>query len=763
MSNIRLEIGSDRIAVITLDVAGVAMNMLSSGVVQEMAHAIESTVSRADVSGILIASAKAVFAAGWDLTELLGILDAKLSAHDALERTRSYSQVLRRLETCGKPVATAINGLALGGGLELALATHYRVLTDDPKAVVGLPEVKVGLLPGAGGTQRLPRLIGLERALPLLLEGKSVSPQEALQLGIVHEIAPAAQVVECAREWLIGASAQTAPQSVQLQASATQQDSTASASRGGGEAATAASAAQAPWDRQGYRVPGGSSLLVPAVSFGFMAGAAHVTRSTLGNFPAPNAILSAVFEGIQLPIDRALAVESRYFAKLIAGTTARNLVRTLFVNKGRADKLARRPAGVPKSRVCKLGILGAGMMGAGIAHVSAVAGMECILLDSTQDAADRGKQHAAGLLAKEISKGSTTPEQAEAVLARITPTTVYADLAGCELVIEAVFEQREIKAQVTWHAEEVIAQAAVFASNTSALPITGLATASKRPEQFIGIHFFSPVHRMPLVEIIVGEKTSRDTLARALDYIGQLRKTPIVVNDSRGFYTSRVFGTYCYEGQRMLEEGIEPALIENAGRFAGMPVGPLAVSDEVSIELLYKVIRQSQRDLGAKYQEPVGWNVLRHFVEDLRRLGRKSAGGFYEYPEGGKKFLWPGLAREYPLAAQQPSLEEAKQRLLYIQALETVRCLEEGVLTSVEEADLGSVLGWGFPTFTGGTLSFIDTLGLATFVAGCQRLAKRHGSRFEPTPGLIERAGSGGSFHPHAPWPAGEAAAARDA
>ena len=748
MSNIRLEIG-DGIAVITLDVAGTAMNVLSPSVISEMSDTLDVIVSRADVRGILLASGKGVFAAGWDLTDLLGMLDARLSSHEALQCSQGYTRFLRRLETCGKPVASAINGLALGGGLELALATHYRVLADDPKAVVGLPEVKVGLLPGAGGTQRLPRLIGLEKALPLLLEGKHILPRQALELGIVNEVAPAGEVRSRARQWLM--------ETVQTLARATPQSADAPPKHGVTTHPPAAEW-QAPWDRKGFRAPGGSSLLVPSVASGLTATAALITRNTLGNYPAPKAILSAVFEGVQLPIDRGLAVESKYFAKLITSTSARNLVRTMFVNRGRADKLLRRPQDIPKSAVRKLGILGAGMMGAGIAHSSALAGIDCTLLDSSQELAERGKEHAVALLARDVEKGVTTREQADGVLARIKPTASYSDLSGCDLVIEAVFEQREVKTQVTQRAETVIRKTAVLASNTSTLPIGSLAMATSRPAQFIGIHFFSPVHRMPLVEIIVSKETSEETLARALDYVGQLRKTPIVVNDSRGFYTSRVFGTYCYEGQRMLEEGVEPALIENAGRFSGMPVGPLAVTDEVSLELQYNVLRQSQADFGGMHKDPVGWNVLRHFVEDLKRLGRKSGGGFYEYPPGGKKFLWPGLAREFPRLAQQPTLADVKMRLLYVQALETSRCLEEGVLTNAEDADLGSVLGWGFPAYTGGTLSFIDTLGAASFVEGCQRLANRHGPRFTPTPGLIARAKSGAAFHPQAPWPAGKAA-----
>jgi 3-hydroxyacyl-CoA dehydrogenase / enoyl-CoA hydratase / 3-hydroxybutyryl-CoA epimerase len=719
MSNLRLEVGADGIAVVTLDVAGAVMNMLSPLVIRELSAALDQILARADVSGIIVTSAKPVFAAGWDLADLLGMLDAGLTARAAFAGSREYGNFLRRLETCGKPVAAAINGLALGGGLELALACHYRVLADDPKALVGVPEVKVGLLPGAGGTQRLPRLIGIEKALPLLLEGTHAKPMEALRLGIVHELAPADQVIERARRWLQG-----------------QPD------------------AQAPWDKKGFRAPGGTSISTPAVGMTLMMGSALVAKSTLRNFPAPTAILSAVFEGMQVPIDVGLKLEGKYFSKLIADPVARNLVRALFINKGQADRLARRPPDVPKSMVKRLGILGAGMMGAGIAHVSALAGIECVLLDSSLELAEKGKLYSVNLLNKSIEKGRVTQQEADAVLARIQPTESYADLAGCELVIEAVFEDRNIKAAVTQRAEAILASDAILASNTSTLPISSLAAASRRQSQFIGIHFFSPVDRMPLVEVIVGKQTSPDTLARALDYIGQLRKTPIVINDSRGFYTTRVFGTYCHEGQKMLEEGIEPALIENAGRFAGMAVGPLAVADEVSLELQYKVIKQAQADLGEQYSQPVGWNVLRHFVEDLGRLGRKSGGGYYDYPAGAKKVLWPGLAQEYPRVARQPELSELQKRLLYVQALETARCLDEEVLTSVADADLGSILGWGFPAHTGGTLSFIDTTGVANFVAECHALAKVHGPRFKPPLSLIERARTGRRFHPVAPWQA---------
>jgi 3-hydroxyacyl-CoA dehydrogenase/enoyl-CoA hydratase/3-hydroxybutyryl-CoA epimerase len=430
----------------------------------------------------------------------------------------------------------------------------------------------------------------------------------------------------------------------------------------------------------------------------------------------------------------------------------------MFLNKGAAEKLVRRPGDIPKSTVKKLGVLGAGMMGSGIAYVSATVGIDVVLLDSTQESADKGKSYSAGIFKKDIERGRSTQEKADAVLARITPTTDYAQLAGCDLVVEAVFESRPIKAKVTQSAEAVIPESTVFASNTSTLPITGLAEASQRPAKFIGIHFFSPVDRMPLVEIIVGKQTKQETIARALDYVGQLRKVPIVVHDSRGFYTSRCFGTYSYEGQKMLAEGVDPALIENAGKMAGMPVGPLAVTDEVSLELQYSVIKQTREDLGDAFEDPIAWPVLKHFVEDLKRPGRKGGAGFYEYPPGAKKHLWPGLRTEYPTAVDI-SLEDAKARLLFIQALEAARCFEEGVVTSPAEADLGSVLGWGFPAYTGGTLSFIDTLGPARFVAECQRLAKKYGERFEPPRGLLRRAKSGELFHPRAEEAAGEAGA----
>ena len=706
-------VDADGIALVTMDSPGRSMNVFGPEVEAELAAIVQQVAGDPAVKGAIVTSGKPSFLAGYDLTEILGSFGPGLTAQQAYDRFSSgLQQLLRKLETSGKPWVAAINGLALGGGFELCLACHYRVMADDPKAFVGLPEVKVGLLPGGGGTQRMPRLIGIAQSLPYLLEGGNISAAEAKKLGLVQEVVPPGELIAAAKRWLL-----TSPNAVQ------------------------------PWDQKGFRVPGGAGFGSATVAQTFAGATALVAKKTLHNYPAPAAILSSVYEGTIVPIDRGLDVEAKYFATLVTSPVSRNLIRTMFVNKGNADKLSVRPAGVPKMQVRRLGVLGAGMMGAGVAYVSALAGIEVVLLDSTQELAEKGKAYGAKLLAKEVEKGKRTREQADAVLARVQPTTDYARLEGVDLVIEAVFENRAIKADVTAKAEAVMPKGAVFASNTSTLPITGLAKASQRPRQFIGIHFFSPVEKMPLVEIIVGKQTGEEAIARALDYVGQLRKTPIVVNDSRGFYTSRCFGTYTMEGQAMLAEGVDPALIESAGKLAGMPVGPLAVTDEVSLELQYKIENQSREDLGAKYQESVGAPVLKRFVEELKRLGRKSGAGFYDYPADGRKKLWSGLREQFPQLAQQPSLEELKTRLLYIQALEAARCFEEGVLRSAHEGDLGSILGWGFPAWTGGTLSFIDTVGPARFVAECKRLQKRYGARFKPTKGLLARAQTGEGFY----------------
>jgi 3-hydroxyacyl-CoA dehydrogenase/enoyl-CoA hydratase/3-hydroxybutyryl-CoA epimerase len=710
-TTIRFEVDAGGIATLTIDVPGKPVNVLTPEFHADLESAVDRITVDAAIKGVVITSAKRDFMAGADLKELVTVHDRGVSAAEAAAFSGGLNKLYRRLETCGKPVVAAINGLALGGGLELALACHYRVLADAPKVVVGFPEVTVGLLPGAGGTQRLSRLIGIANALPLMLEGKHVRPAEALRLGIVHETAAPGDVIARARAWLA-----TGPEPT------------------------------APWDRKGFRVPGGVGMQNPGIVQTFMVGNALVAKKTWHNFPAPPAILSAVYEGCQLPMDRGLAVESKYFGQLLSGVVARNLMRTLFVNKGLADALARRPEGIEKSQVRKLGILGAGMMGAGIAYVSAQAGMEVVLLDTSLEAAAKGKDYSGKLLAKGMQRGKVTPEQADTLLARIRPTTDYADLTGCDLVVEAVFEQRDIKADVTAKAEAVIGKGTVFASNTSTLPITGLAQASKRPAMFVGIHFFSPVDKMPLVEIIVGKKTSKEALARALDYVGQLRKTPIVINDSRGFYTSRVIGTFANEGMAMLAEGVEPALIENAAKMAGFPVGPLAVSDEVTLELQWKITRQTEQDLGARFVKAVGYGVLRKMIE-LGRLGRRQGGGYYDYPADGPKRLWEGLRQHWQVSSAQPPVEEVKKRFLFIEALESARCFEEGVLTHPADADLGSILGIGYPAWTGGALSYIDTVGVPQFVAECQRMSRLYGPRFKPTRSLKKMAASGQRFY----------------
>lgn len=707
-----LQIDSEGVALLSLDVPDAPLNTLSDRVVEQLAAVLQELVEQRAARGLVITSSKQCFGAGWNLHDLLALLDTGPSAAQLAERTAALSAFLRRLETAGLPVAAAIDGLALGGSLELALACHYRVLADSPGSRVGFPEVTVGLLPGGGGTQRLPRLIGARAALPLLLEGKLLRPREALVAGIVDAVLPAAEVVAEARRWVLAN-----PQARQR------------------------------WDLPNFAVSGGRTLAAAEFAEVMQLASPAVTKTTYDNYPAPRKILESVYEGLAVPIDRGLAIERRCFAELAVGPVARSMIRTLFVSKRRADKLARRPAGVPPRRVRTLGVIGAGMMGAGLAYWAAVRKHAVVVLDTTPEFADRARTYARRALDRELEKGRISSADAEAVLSRIKPTTRYDDLAPCEFVIEAVFEDREVKAGVTVLAERALDASAVLATNTSTLPITGLAEASCRAERFIGMHFFSPVERMPLVEIIRGTRTGDEALALALDLARAFGKTPIVVNDSRGFFTSRVFGTYCYEGQKLLEEGVAPALIENAGRFAGMPVGPLAVMDEVSLALQYHVVKQTELDLGAAFVPPIGWNVLRHFVEDLKRVGRKAGAGFYEYPAGGRKFLWPDLAHEYPLAARQPSLESVKQRLLYVQALESARCLQEGVLTCAADGDLGSILGWGFPSYTGGALSLIDQVGIARFVGECRRLADLYGARFEPTDDLVARASRERGMH----------------
>jgi 3-hydroxyacyl-CoA dehydrogenase / enoyl-CoA hydratase / 3-hydroxybutyryl-CoA epimerase len=704
---IKYSVDQDGVALLVIDVPNRPMNVLTPEFMAELDQVIGQAAADEGVKGVVIASGKSSFIAGADLKDLVSVFARGQTADQIYDFARSFSALFRRLETCGKPLVAAINGTALGGGLELALACHHRVALDNPKTKLGLPEVQIGLLPGAGGTQRLPRMIGIEKALPLMVEGTHLEPSKAHALGIVEELASSEEeLLAKARQWILDH----------------------------GDAVQ-------PWDKKGFKFPGGAGASRPATAQTFMVGTALVAQKTMHNYPAPIAILSCVYEGSVVPIDKGLDIESQYFVELLTGPVARNMIRTLFVDKGAADKLARRPKGVDKVPVRKLGVLGAGMMGAGIAYVSALVGIEVVLLDTDQANAEKGKGYSKGLLEKRVGRGKMPAAQAEEVLARILPTTDYAELAGCELVIEAVFEDREIKRGVTGRAEAVIPESAIFASNTSTLPITGLAEASVRPANFIGIHFFSPVDKMPLVEIIVGKQTEETAIARALDYVQQIRKTPIVVNDSRGFYTSRVFGTYVKEGVAMLAEGVKPALIENAAKMAGMPVGPLAVSDEVTLDLSYKIMKQTRKDLGEAYQPHPADAVITRFHDELNRLGKRYGAGFYAYPEGGRKHLWPGLSEIYPLAPEQPDVEAVKKRLLYIQSLETARCLEEGVVTDPADADVGSIFGWGFPAWTGGTASLIDTVGIEAFLSECDRMADAFGEHYRPSAWLRARSG----------------------
>ncbi|WP_284614483.1 3-hydroxyacyl-CoA dehydrogenase NAD-binding domain-containing protein [Aquabacterium humicola] len=708
---ITLDVGADGIAVATMNLAGRPMNVVNDELMVPLAAIAERLASDAALKGLVLTSGKADFCAGGDIDRISKIQ----TAQQAFDVTTQMKAVLRRLETGGKPVVAAINGHALGGGLEIALACHARIVLDDPRLKLGQPEVKLGLLPGGGGTVRLPRLIGIQAALQLMAEGNDLAPKKALEMGLVTELAANRdELIAKARAWCL-----------------------------------ANPKARAPWDQPKFRFPGGDSRS-PAVVQMLAIAPSIASAKSWGNYPAIQHIMSCVFEGGLLDVDAASVVESRYFAACVMSQASRNLIGTLWYQLNAIKKGASRPQGIAPSPVRKLGILGAGMMGAGIAYVSAKAGIDVVLLDTSQEAAERGKAYSQGLLDKAVKKGRSTAEKRDALLAKILPTTRYEDLAGCDLVIEAVFEDRAIKADVTKQAESQIGAGAVFASNTSTLPITGLAQASARPANFIGLHFFSPVDKMPLVEIIVGEQTSPETLARGFDYVLQIGKTPIVVNDSRGFYTSRVFGTYVMEGIAMLKEGVHPRSIEVAGLQAGMPMPPLALQDEVSLSLGLHVADQTKKDLAAEgraYTEHPGLSVIRALCE-IGRIGKKAGKGFYDWPaeKGGEKSLWPELTSLYPTAAQQPAQQELIDRLMFAQANEAARCYEEGVLRSVADANIGSIFGWGFAPFQGGALQYINAMGAKRFVERARELAAKHGARFEPAKVVVEMAASGKRF-----------------
>jgi 3-hydroxyacyl-CoA dehydrogenase/enoyl-CoA hydratase/3-hydroxybutyryl-CoA epimerase len=714
MKTLRYETGNDGIAIITLDDPSRPMNVVSPEFIDDIIAVIDKVVADDAIKGAVICSAKPAFMAGADLKFFLASMEDNMTLEEAYAFSQRASiDMHRHMETCGKPIVAAMAGLALGGGFELTLACHYRVVADNPKIALGLPEVGVGLLAGSGGTQRLPRMIGVQQALPLILEGKTVNPMQALELGAIDQVVAVDQLLDAAKALIL-----ENPTVVR------------------------------DWDKPGYQPAEGTDLVALKAAANFEQLKADISRRYHGNYPSPMANLDCVFEGIVLPFDEALNYESQRFAELVVSTSARNIIRTSFVNKGLADKLFRRPKDVDKTTFKKIAVLGAGLMGSGIAYAAAKAGIEVLLLDSRIELAEKGKNYSENIVNKAVERGRMTPVKAAALLANITATVSYAELADCQLVIEAVFEDVAIKAEVTRQAEAVIAETAIYASNTSTLPISELAKASQRPAQFIGLHFFSPVERMPLIEVISGQQTSQQTLAHALDFVGQLRMTPILVNDSRGFYTSRVFQTFIHEGMKMLEEGVAPALIEAAAKQAGMPIGPLALCDELTIELPWKIVQQSIAAEGDNYTLPCAYQVMKTMVEQAKRIGRRAGGGFYDYPAGEDKCIWPGLADLYPVSTKQPDSEQLKKRYLYIQSLETARCYEEGVLTHPADADLGAILGWGFPTYTGGTLSWIDTVGIQPFVEECLQMSEWFGDRFIPSAWLRQRAEDNKAFYP---------------
>ena len=710
LANFSAQRDDDGIVMVTIDQSNRKMNVIGDGFTDAFATMTDSFINDETAKGLILTSAKDSFVVGADIDQLSRIETAE-QAFDLVEDLKGS---LRKLETSGKPVVAAMTGTALGGGLELALACHYRIAIDSPKTKLGLPEVKLGLLPGGGGTQRLPRLVGIQKALELMTQGIELRPKAALDIGLIDATASDNDdMLAQAKAWI-----------------------------------EANPKAQQPWDKKGFKIPGGDSKH-PKVVQVFSIAPAMANQKSHGNYPAITHIMSCVFEGCIVDIDTGLELESRFFAACVLSPESRNMIGTLWTQLNNIKKGQSRPDGFEHYKTKKVGILGAGMMGAGIAYVSAKAGLDVVLLDTELAGAEKGKGYSTNLLDKAITRKRSTEDKKQALLARIHPTVSYDDLTDCDLIIEAVFENREIKAKCTQQSEAVIPESAVYASNTSTLPITGLAEASKRPQQFIGLHFFSPVDKMPLVEIIVGEKTDDETLAKAFDYVLQIGKTPIVVNDSRGFYTSRVFGTYVSEGVAMLGEGVHPRSIEVAGMKTGMPMPPLALQDEVSLSLALHVIEQQQKDMEAEGKTmvmPPSYNILSAFVKEHDREGKKNGKGFYEYPEKGDKHLWSELVNLYPTAADQPSQKDLVDRLMFIQANESAKCFEENVVRSVADTNIGSIFGWGFAPHQGGTLQFINSMGVEQFVARSRELAKQYGERFEPANILVEMASSGEVF-----------------
>ncbi len=733
MSGFSLDVGGDGVAIITWDLPGKSMNVMSLDALRDLDACIDRVLADDAIKGAVITSGKASFAAGMDLGLLAtlrerfedapakGVFEGTMALH-ALLRKIELAGMDRKTKTGGKPIAAALTGTALGIGYELPLACH-RIFAAEGTGKIGLPEIKVGLFPGAGGTTRLVRKMGAMAAAPYLLEGKTLAPDKALKAGLIDAVVAPGELLAAAREWVLGA--------------------------------TDADLVK-PWDAKGYKMPGGTPF-TPAGFPTFLGASVMVNARTKGVYPAAKALLSAVYEGALLPFEEALKVEARWFTKVVLDPVSGAMIRSLFLNKGALEKGAQRPKSVGDEAVRKLGVLGAGMMGAGIALVAAMAGIEVVLIDASQEAAEKGRAYSEAYMDKGIARGKATPETKAATLARITATTDYARLAGCDLVIEAVFEDPGVKAEVTAKAEAVLGDDAIFATNTSTLPITELARASSRPARFIGLHFFSPVEKMALVEIIKGRETGDRAVAKALDFARQIRKTPIVVNDARFFYANRCILPYLNEGIRMVGEGVAPWLVDHAAELLGFPVGPLQLTDEVSLDLGVKIARATKAAMGEAYPD-ADVDAVVFPLHEAGRSGRKAGAGFYAYDERSKRqSFWEGLGEMFPVAGDQPDLQEVQDRLMMAQVLEAVRALEDGVLTDIREGDVGAILGWGFAPWSGGPFAWLDRIGAAQAVETCDRLEAVHGPRFNAPPLLRDMAAKGERFYDRFA-PAGQAA-----
>jgi len=723
MTDFTMKVDADGVAIITWDVPNKSMNVMTLEAWPVLEGLVDDALANDAVKGIVLTSGKDSFAGGMDLKIIAkmkemagdnpaqGLFDGIMDAHRIMRKIERAGMDPKTLKG-GKPIAAALPGTALGIGLELPLSTHRIFAADNPKAKIGLPEIMVGIFPGAGGTTRLVRKMGAMAASPLLLEGKLNSPKAAKAAGVIDEVVPAEDLIEAARQWVLNAKDADIVK---------------------------------PWDQKGYKMPGGTPYH-PAGFMTFVGASAMVNGKTMGVYPAAKALLSAVYEGAMVPFDTALKIEARWFTNVLMNPSSSNMIRSLFVNKEALEKGANRPD-VADEKVQKVGILGAGMMGAGIAYVSANSGIEVVLIDQAQAAADKGKAYSEALLDKGMKRGKVTEAKKAEVLGRITATTDLQALKGCDLIVEAVFEDPAVKAEITQKAEAIVGTDCIFASNTSTLPITMLAKASARPEQFIGIHFFSPVDKMMLVEIIKGKATGDRAVAKSLDFVRQIRKTPIVVNDARFFFANRCIIPYINEGIRMVAEGVKPALIENAAKLVGMPLGPLQLVDETSIDLGVKIAKATRAAMGDAYPDGAVDEVI-FWMADQGRLGKKSNSGFYAYDEAGKRTgLWDGLAAKYPVADEQPDLIEVQHRLLFAQVLEAVRALEEGVLTDIREGDVGAILGWGFAPWSGGPFSWLDMLGAPYAADRCDELAATYGPRFATPKLLRDMADKGQEFY----------------